>query len=999
MALNGTPATVVQAGLPVSTTIGALTTYNVSLAPNDVLDLSTAQMSWFNENNALVSTCLLAAPGCGSITIAQGGQPRVVIRVSRLGSIRGTVLGDDGDTSFVPLVPPALTVTAQRVALENCAVLATPDPPRPVIAVGNDFQFSGPPGIYRLQFSHPDYEGTPVDGPPQETEDICTIPNPTFPFIPPTIQNPALTGTYYRVQNDDQRVLDEPFFTLRVLPSALTVEVTNDSLDLGPGAVGAPVTGATVTMTRQSTGVVTTLPTAGNGRATFDLIPGAYTVAVSRVDDGVTTYFPVSFTMSLPAGGRAALVEVPLPRIGGAITGDVVAWNSENNPVAVPAGVQVTDAYDVPDPRASGPAGATVGTIQNPGPRPPVDAVPAPPPATAETPSTYEIENVASGLHTLSFNDAGGAAYEPPTPVEVTVLGLVSQPAADAVYRAADRTVVATVGVTEASARPDGSFVRLVDPDAPADGVPLAVGGCTGTAAARTCTVTFTAVPPELAQYRIEVTKERYGPATTSFTVAPGDPAAPIPVRANIAGNVATVTGVAEAQNGATGQGPLPGDGSIELRRIDVPRLVGTVSPDGTGAYTFDITERGTYQVTASAPGYAPRSLPTFVIDRVGGIADLGSTATLSTVIVPRLATFAITVTPAEARAGSAVAVAVTGATTIAPATSSTGAGVFNVVVDPGASYQFTVTSPNGFVPLTVPAAPQRPDAGATVPLTATMVERTITGTVSGSGGTVSVRASNGTITLVGTVTGSNYTITRVSNGGWTVEAARYPGGRGTTSPPVGVLSTSGSFPNTDVTLTARQVAISFTGTAPPNVAIALTGGLSGTANGGNLALNHPETGFPVTWTATADGFITGSGSIAQPAEPADPFALTLGVAGPAVTLVRPVVTATVAPATGTDPVTDADVFLCRGDTGACGSTTADAIRMTFAAGVYSGTPNASGPWRIGASKGVDVAVPVPFSVSTAGIISVTVPITLTLVAPPPPPPQPPPPVDPPAGQ
>ena len=75
VALTGTPATVVQAGLPVSTTIGALTTYNVSLAPNDVLDLSTAQMSWFNENNALVRTCLLAAPGCGSITIAQGGQP------------------------------------------------------------------------------------------------------------------------------------------------------------------------------------------------------------------------------------------------------------------------------------------------------------------------------------------------------------------------------------------------------------------------------------------------------------------------------------------------------------------------------------------------------------------------------------------------------------------------------------------------------------------------------------------------------------------------------------------------------------------------------------------------------------------------------------------------------------------------------------------------------------------------------------------------------------
>ncbi|MET0326373.1 MAG: carboxypeptidase-like regulatory domain-containing protein, partial [Ilumatobacteraceae bacterium] len=77
--LAGSPATVVQAGLPVSTTIGALTPYNVSLAANDALDASTAQLSLFNENDALVRTCLLITPGCGTVNIAQGGQPRVVI--------------------------------------------------------------------------------------------------------------------------------------------------------------------------------------------------------------------------------------------------------------------------------------------------------------------------------------------------------------------------------------------------------------------------------------------------------------------------------------------------------------------------------------------------------------------------------------------------------------------------------------------------------------------------------------------------------------------------------------------------------------------------------------------------------------------------------------------------------------------------------------------------------------------------------------------------------
>ena len=150
--------------------------------------------------------------------------------------------------------------------------------------------------------------------------------------------------------------------------------------------------------------------------------------------------------------------------------------------------------------------------------------------------------------------------------------------------------------------------------------------------------------------------------------------------------------------------------------------------------------------------------------------------------------------------------------------------------------------------------------------------------------------------------------------------------------------------------------------------------------------LNHPETGFPVDWTATADGYIPGTGSIAQPAAPADPFSPTLSVAGPSVTLVRPAVTATVAPATGTDPVTDADVFLCPGGTtDPCGATTTDAVRMTFSDGFYRTTPRASGGWRIGASKGVDVADPVSFTVSTAGVVTPPV-VALTLRAPPPPP-------------
>jgi hypothetical protein len=276
-------ADVVVGGLPVNTAPGSRRTYAIGLdASNTTLDLTTATLRVFNENGGLIRNCALAQPGCGSIDVAPGGQPRAVISVSRYGTLTGAVIGNNGSGSTTPLVPPDLTVLARRVATPTCTAISPGEAPRPVVAVDTDgvggpdsFRFSGPAGLYRLEFSHPDYQSAPTAGPPQAAQDICTVPNP---FPPPvTIQDPYLTGAVFRVVNDVDRVLPTPFFTLPIRPSVLTVTVRNDTLTDQPGDVGDGVPDATVT----ATGIAGTftLPTGSSGVAVFDgpdaLPPGA----------------------------------------------------------------------------------------------------------------------------------------------------------------------------------------------------------------------------------------------------------------------------------------------------------------------------------------------------------------------------------------------------------------------------------------------------------------------------------------------------------------------------------------------------------------------------------------------------------------------------------------------------------------------------------------------------------------------------------------------------
>jgi hypothetical protein len=973
-------------GLPVSTALNGTGSYQVALTGPGDLDFGQAVFTVTGAAGP-TSSCGTA---CAVVPIAQGGQPLVAIRVPRFGTLAGTVLGDNGTPAGVPLFPPDLTVIAERIAVD-CTEMAA-EPRRDVIPVDLDgdgedesFRFSGPPGMYRLRFEHPAYQSEPTSGPPQELQD-CQIPNPVPPPALLPNPNPNLNGAVFRVTNDQDRVLTEPFFTLLIRPSEVFVDVLHDSLTLGANGVGTPVPAATVRIgpddADPTTGTDFLTDANGEVNLTADadrLDPGVYLIEVSKtVAVGTPEYFPLAVRLTIPPGGNPVTLRVPLSRIGGSITGRVGAVNSEQDPVAPPAGIQVTSVADAFDPAATN---ATVDPAPNPGPgtgtvTPPIAG--SPPGA----PNTFQFDELRSGTYTLTFNDPGVAGYSPPSPnpivPAVTVLGPVPVDVPATVnYTVANRVVEVTV--VDAGDTPiEEATVTLDDPDS---GPPAVLTtGVDGV-------VRFENVPPEIQPYQVTVSKDLFttvGP--TALPVPPGDPAVAVtPADVVLRGSQSRIRGRAELLSSPGNQGPLTVANSIQLVRDANGVPVGDpVTPDSTGRFVILTGVPDRYRVRVSGAGFATRESAAF--DVVLGRPEV---VPGGAIVVPALATVNVTVTGPAATTVTGRAVPTT-ASTPAPAAPSVAGSVFTFRLDPGDTYRFEFTSTAGYVPLTVPAPPaaaQSVAPGQVVPLTAAMQQRTITGTISGGTATV-VRAVAATGTtpafIDGTVTGNTYTITGVPNGTWTIQAAGFRVGRGVSTASETVGSTTGNVTaGPAVTLTPRDVTITFTVT-PPNASIAVGGGTAQPAPGGTLQVTRPENAtFPIAFTVTAPGFVADSDDVPAPTAPSDPYAPGFAVTAPTVDLVRVVVTARVDSSTGT-AVTDAQVFLCAGSVAACGPTTVGRIAMTFSDGLYRGSPTAAGAWTVGATSGTLDAV-TGFTVSDAGVVSAS-PVVVTLPAPPPPP-------------
>ena len=203
---------------------GNETPYTVALGQPGDLDLSTATMTVFNENGgAATAPCNLASgPGCPTFLVQPGGQPRLVIRVARYGTITGNVVGVDDPAptatkTALPIGPPpnGSAVAATLVARDDgTCTTSAPAVTLQAVASGNGYVLQGPPGFYRIDATNPNYDPV-LEVPPQDGRDLCVL----SPFGIPV---PLLGPQVYRIQNDVNR----PFPDWRLLVKRSVVEIT-----------------------------------------------------------------------------------------------------------------------------------------------------------------------------------------------------------------------------------------------------------------------------------------------------------------------------------------------------------------------------------------------------------------------------------------------------------------------------------------------------------------------------------------------------------------------------------------------------------------------------------------------------------------------------------------------------------------------------------------------------------------------------------------------------
>jgi Carboxypeptidase regulatory-like domain len=849
-------------GLPVVG--GGSTPYTISVTDPGKVDMSTAQMTVFDGNgNTIKSACFLSEPTCSpAFNVLPGSRPVVRIRIARYGTITGTITGVNlaTDTTSTPLPittppTPGLRLSAKRIAFSTGNLLCVTDPSldkEPAIeavADGNRYVVQGPPGYYVLTPTHPEYADTiPNARPPQTTRDQCLI--GIFP---------TFIDSSFQITNNEDNPL--PAWRLQKKPSPVTVHVVNDSLTATGDGVGADVPGATVVMTLfGGTPPGQTAPsgtTGPDGIATIDgVLSGSYHVKVTKTNDaGQQQYFSLSFDVSIPTGGDDVTMNVPLVRIGGTINGDVRAENTVQEAVAPPAAVTISDAYDAPDPTVTG---ATIVGITPADAVAPVDAEDPPAGSAPETPRTYTFSGLGSGQHVLSFEDVG-AAYTTPTSKQVVITGPVPQRATDAIYTAQNRDVIITA--------PPGAKVQLVEPTGtkmPPGWNPAAIP-CTGTP----CVATFAGVPPKLAQYTVNVTKDLFAPASPKLTVAPD--VGPVSLTVNLTPSTARINGTVQTRSGpvgAPGSADANATGTVDVFLVGQPGPRLAQVPINGGTYSYDATRAGTYRFVPSVDAtHAPRERTVTISN-----AQLGTVVDGGAIVLPKLARFVLTVGPAEANATLAITTTF-GPPTIPPAqvTSDTG---FEVTVDPGGGdgsnvpvnpprYAFTLTSATGYAQATVPA--QTIDIGATTPVSVTLDPRAISGSVTGSS-SATVRILRGDAN--GNPTGDPIGAAVPNAGSFTFPgpfaAGRYVIvaellGTGRNTHVVDVANTDGQETDQDVPrLAARPVDVSFTSTpSGATFDIEPTKGQkpADVTTPGTATLDEDQ--FAITYSVSLTGYVT----------------------------------------------------------------------------------------------------------------------------------------------
>ncbi|MGN8048772.1 MSCRAMM family protein [Curtobacterium sp. 22159] len=385
---------------------------------------------------------------------------------------------------------------------------------------------------------------------------------------------------------------------------------------------GAPIPGATVTVTAPRGTVYTTTANA-DGAYAFPQLPviGGYTVAVTPPDGATGPDQPIVVSLNTAPGGADAVADFPFTTPDPATTSVIgTVTDSAGNPVAN-APVVVTDPADPAGPplvdTTTNSAGAYTGS---------------------DLPAGTDLAVSVAGAPatTITTGAAGGAPTEPdavvaPAAVVATITGVVSL----------DRTPV-----------PAGAVVELVDADGAVVGSDTtdAAGRYTFATVAGTYTVRTTVPVPGATGSTANPVTATAG-TTVQSNLQFATPAAPVAVTTNIPGRVLDTNGAAvrgvevtatptDPDAGAPVRTTSGSDGTFDLSGLQ-PDTEYVVAVEGADPVTITTPDSGAadaivFAVAAVAPSPSvSASAGTTPVSTVGGTPTGGALAYTGADVTP----------------------------------------------------------------------------------------------------------------------------------------------------------------------------------------------------------------------------------------------------------------------------------------------------------------------------------------------------------------------------
>jgi hypothetical protein len=524
-----------------------------------------------------------------------GSKDQITVKLEPYGSIRGLILGERAGGQ----PPTGLDITRANgatVEIEYSKTVAGPFatsnviPTKPAGSALGTFEFSGPPGYYRILVSHPEFKPEPK-----------TIPtNPVSPALPEfemknIIDNDtsnASTTPWVLAERRTDLVVST--YTTLAKTAARDVKYTLTHAD--------PVAFPTIFGT-----CVYTVPTTPCVISDLAAVQ-QYTLRLESIA-GQTAAFPAVTTIVAPRttanSFRQVEVTAFLPSLDSSITAQVIGENSNGDPVAAPA-VDITTDFDaslfkiiVKDNNGSNdqPNDAD-GTFTLPV-ATPVSAsrtdylFPAVPTGT----HTVTASPVAPGFRPLGTNQVTLAVPGVP-PIftyiaeNVTLTAVLTDDNGGGDYPALSWTLTSPAGTSYDS----GSWNTTCTSISPFPAqCPLPAWNFDEA----TNRLTITGVPPELNMFTLTVDDDLHTPTTWNGNIAVlGDGAGTRNIALTPVPDAARLTGKVTQFEGTGSPVDLPTAGSINLRDS-----AGTVVPAVLPLEAY--TGNGLYQRTVALAGYA----------------------------------------------------------------------------------------------------------------------------------------------------------------------------------------------------------------------------------------------------------------------------------------------------------------------------------------------------------------------------------------------------------